>query len=264
MLFIKGIKPTAELFGIVEVHLLIDDFDGPVNDWRLEIDGVMEMSADDGIDFLSSSFFQNDIECVSDACKISMLSPATPTSSAIFTWDTKKYENGIRTIIAYGHGEQSIPLSINVNNSRESYTALSKELVNSEIIKIVPPEVHIKVTKDIANFIEHLPGHTGLIDLELFSNERFTVPFNGLTSIRGTIELKSVLDLENSDKKNFGDTVQIKLSEKAAKFFMRDFSNNMPIIEIGLLDSNNTLRHEIRVLESDEFPATNTDVFEGE
>lgn len=251
MLRFDGLKPTSELFGKVLVTLVANECSSPINDWSLEIDGKT-----DGIDFISSNFPEISLE--NETCR-EILS-TTNQCCAIFEVDTKRYKNGNRTFSATGGGETA-EISVSINNFQLSYRVLNKKLLGSKIIGVIPPNAELELTEEVAEFINTLPGKTGLIDLELFSINLFTKPLNGRDTILGETPIERVISLGSYHNKIIGDTIQITLSETAASCFMEEFANSNPTLIIKMDDQ--VLEKNIDVFDMKIFPATNTNISQG-
>lgn len=269
MLEIIGLEKTSEVSGAIKVILLYGNCSGIINDWNLSIDGLkICFVVDDaicktpGIDFICSDFPQDDDTCRCCPCKTPHCHHEKNVCSATFMWDTTRYNDGTRTIQGFANDIESKPLTVTVNNNPKSYRILNKKLTNSDTKKIDPPNIEIEVTKNIAEFIDSLPNKTGYIDMEINSTERFTIPYQGKDIIIGDVLIQRILDLRDAHKRQFGDTIQIDLNEESAQFFVDEFS--LSVVEVGLLNSGTKLTKMITSFDPTEFPATNTQVAEGE
>jgi len=255
-------KKNSKLFGTIQVIAILADCPGPVNDWEMSISGCdfAQCEEEFGVDFLYSSF-PPDPECLSEICDYKLCDVPENSCIVVFNWDTTKCLDGIHTLTITGGGHTSYPLELEVKNLQSSYRILNKKLLNSKVTIVDPPKIELEVSEEVKELIESLPGGV-LVDMEVGSNERFTVPING--PIIGEELVERILDLRGAEIQKVGDTLFITVPPDSAWYYNKEFAGADPKVQVGQIDSTNILEADIETIDPQVYPATHSEVFEGE
>lgn len=226
MLTINWLRKTSIVSGTVTFQVVLQPFQSIVNDWRIQVDGRLALAPNNGIRFLHAEYPRPPTDCTKECV------PPPDQIIASFSWDTTFYESGKRKIKAFADGQESSEIELEVDNIPNSYRVLNKKATNSIIESIVPPNVVLQVPEDIAEFIEGLPGRVALLDFELNSTDRFTIPIGDIDTLIGIDPFARVIDVEEYPRETVQETLRITVSEKAAEFLLHEFLDTNPLIQI--------------------------------